>query len=68
VPKGWTVADKTGTGSYGTLNDIAVVWPPRSAPIVISIMSSKATEDAAYDQALIAEAAAYAVATLAPKG
>ncbi|MFK4689609.1 hypothetical protein RKD22_002544 [Streptomyces pristinaespiralis] len=31
-------------------------------------MSSKATEDAAYDQALIAEAAAYAVATLAPKG
>jgi beta-lactamase class A len=68
VPKGWTVADKTGTGSYGTLNDIAVVWPPRSAPLVISIMSSKATEDAAYDQALIAEAAAYAVATLAPKG
>ncbi|MEU1892645.1 class A beta-lactamase [Streptomyces pristinaespiralis] len=68
VPKGWAVADKTGTGSYGTLNDIAVVWPPRSAPIVISIMSSKATEDAAYDQALIAEAAAYAVATLAPRG
>jgi hypothetical protein len=31
-------------------------------------MSSKATEDVAYDQALIAEAAAYAVATLAPKG
>ncbi|SCG44014.1 beta-lactamase class A [Micromonospora echinaurantiaca] len=64
VPKGWTVADKTGTGDYGTLNDIALVWPPGSAPLVISIMSSKATRDAAYDQALIAEAAAYVVATL----
>ncbi|MEV4683253.1 class A beta-lactamase [Streptomyces kurssanovii] len=68
VPKGWTVADKTGTGSFGTLNDIAVVWPPKSAPLVISIMSSKTTEDAAYDQALIAEAAAYAVTTLARRG
>ncbi|GGT46057.1 beta-lactamase [Streptomyces kurssanovii] len=68
VPKGWTVADKTGTGSYGTLNDIAVVWPPKSAPLIISIMSSKTTEDAAYDQVLIAEAAAYAVTTLAPRG
>ncbi|MGW0431760.1 class A beta-lactamase [Micromonospora sp. NPDC003197] len=64
VPQGWTVADKTGTGDYGTLNDIAVVWPPNSAPLVISIMSSKATKDARYDQALLAEAAAYVVARL----
>ncbi|MGI5146366.1 class A beta-lactamase [Plantactinospora sp. CA-294935] len=64
VPKDWTVADKTGTGGYGTVNDIGVVWPPGSAPLVISIMSSKATRDAEYDQALIAEATAYAVATL----
>jgi beta-lactamase class A len=64
VPQGWTVADKTGTGAYGTLNDIAVVWPPGSAPLVIAIMSSKSAEDAEYNEALIAEAAAYAVATL----
>jgi beta-lactamase class A len=64
VPKGWTVADKTGTGDYGTVNDIAVVWPPQAAPLVISIMSSKATRDAEYDQALLAEAAAHVVAAL----
>jgi beta-lactamase class A len=64
IPQGWTMADKTGTGDYGTLNDIAVVWPPQSAPLVIAIMSSKATKDAEYDQALIAEAAAYVVTTL----
>ncbi|RLK25886.1 beta-lactamase class A [Micromonospora sp. M71_S20] len=64
VPRGWTVADKTGTGDYGTVNDIAVVWPPTSAPLVIAIMSSKATRDAEYQQALVAEAAAYVAATL----
>ncbi|WP_221639469.1 class A beta-lactamase [Nocardia bhagyanarayanae] len=64
VPQGWTVADKTGTGDYGTLNDIGIVWPPDSAPLVIALMSSKATADARYDQALLAEAAAYVVDTL----
>jgi beta-lactamase class A len=64
VPRGWTVADKTGTGDYGTLNDIAVVWPPSAAPLVIAIMSSKAAKDAKYDQALLAEAAAYVIARL----
>ncbi|WP_433520663.1 class A beta-lactamase [Nocardia pseudovaccinii] len=64
VPQGWIVADKTGTGDYGTLNDIAIVWPPNAAPLVIAIMSSKASRDAEYNQALIAEAAAYVVATL----
>jgi beta-lactamase class A len=64
VPRGWTVADKTGTGNYGTANDIAVVWPPESEPLVIAIMSSKATKDAEYHQALLAEAAKYVVASL----
>ncbi|MGW4845097.1 class A beta-lactamase [Nocardia brasiliensis] len=65
VPRGWKVADKTGTGDYGTLNDIAIVWPPDRAPLVVSLMSSKATADAEYDQALLAEAAAYVASTLA---
>ncbi|OKI04826.1 class A beta-lactamase [Streptomyces sp. CB02923] len=64
VPRGWTVADKTGTGDYGTLNDIAIVWPPKAAPLVIAIMSNRAAQDAAYHQAVIAEAAAHVVATL----
>ncbi|MBJ8206493.1 serine hydrolase, partial [Bacillus cereus] len=33
VPKGWEVADKTGAGSYGTRNDIAIIWPPNKKPI-----------------------------------
>jgi beta-lactamase class A len=64
VPAGWTVADKTGTGSYGTIVDVGVVWPPSGEPLVVSVMSSKAAEDAEYDQAIIAEATAYVVETL----
>lgn len=40
VPKGWIVADKTGSGNhYGIANDIAIIWPPSCAPIVIAIYS-----------------------------
>lgn len=59
VPKGWRVGDKTGAGGvYGIRNDIAVVWPPDAAPIVMAILSNRGTKDADYDNKLIADAAA----------
>lgn len=64
VPEGSRVASKTGTGGYGTANDIAVVWPPDREPLLVAIMSSKASADAEHDEALVAEAAAYVVRTL----
>ncbi|MFK0239193.1 serine hydrolase, partial [Streptomyces vinaceus] len=66
VPKGWTVADKTGGGGvYAVRNDIAVVWPSDGgAPIVMAIMSNRGTKDAGYDNELIAEAASVATKTL----
>lgn len=58
VPKEWVVGDKTGMGSnYGIRNDIAVVWPPGAAPIVIAITTNRSEEGADYDNKLIAEAA-----------
>lgn len=65
LPKGWSIANKTGTGDFGTVNDIAVVWPARARPVVLSIMSSKASRDAEYKEALVAEAADYALTTIA---
>ncbi|MFI1256076.1 class A beta-lactamase [Streptomyces netropsis] len=65
VPKGWVVGDKTGAGQgYGTRNDIAVVWPPDAAPIVMAIMSNRTKEDSTYDNKLIAEAASVVTGTL----
>ncbi|WIG15762.1 class A beta-lactamase BlaIII [Bacillus thuringiensis] len=64
VPKGWEVADKTGAGSYGTRNDIAVIWPPNKKPIVLAILSNHDKEDAEYDDKLIADATKIALNTL----
>lgn len=57
APSEWTVLDKSGAGNYGTRNDIAVVKPPSKEPIVIAIMSRHDTEDAEYEDTLIAKAA-----------
>ncbi|EWM63970.1 MULTISPECIES: class A beta-lactamase [unclassified Micromonospora] len=64
VPAGWQVADKSGTGGYGTRNDIAVVWPPDSAPIVLAVMSSRGSRDAKPDDTLVAQAARATVTAL----
>ncbi|QCH24332.1 MAB family class A beta-lactamase [Mycobacteroides salmoniphilum] len=39
VPAGWTVGDKTGSGFKGETNDIAVIWPPGRAPIVVVVLT-----------------------------
>ncbi|MGJ7906433.1 class A beta-lactamase [Actinopolyspora sp. H202] len=61
APDGWRVGDKSGAADYGTRNDIAVLWPPERAPIVLAVLSERDTEDAEYDNALIARAAEVAL-------
>jgi beta-lactamase class A len=46
VPAGWKVADKTGTGAYGSGNDIAVIYPVDRAPIVLAIYTRQFIKDA----------------------
>ncbi|MDX3855642.1 class A beta-lactamase [Streptomyces sp. AK02-01A] len=65
APAGWRVGDKTGTGGYGTRNDIAIVWPPDAAPIAIAVLSRRDVYGAKRDDALIARAAEVALDTLA---
>nr|WP_315393694.1 class A beta-lactamase [uncultured Duganella sp.] len=45
VPSSWQVGDKTGAGSYGTVNDIAVLWPPGKAPIVLAVYLTQPGKD-----------------------
>ncbi len=56
VPKDWAVADKTGTGAYGTNNDIGVVWPTGCAPIVLVVYFTQYKKDAAPRDEVIAAA------------
>ncbi|TPQ19124.1 class A beta-lactamase [Streptomyces sporangiiformans] len=65
VPEGWVVGDKTGSGNYyAGRNDIAVVWRPGAAPVVMAIMSNRGKAEDTYDNKLIAEAATVVAETL----
>jgi beta-lactamase class A len=46
LPKGWRVGDKTGSGSHGSSNDAAVIWPDgRPALMVASYLTETAASD-----------------------
>ena len=64
VPENWQVGDKTGSGDYGTANDIAVLWPPARAPIVMAIYTTQKQADAKRNETVIAEAARIALHAL----
>lgn len=63
LPPGWTVADKTGTGDYGSANDVGVVFGPNGERLVLAVMTRTRSDDpkASPAEALIAETTALAV-------
>jgi len=60
VPNGYTVGDKTGSGSHHTSNDIAVIWPPDRTPWVLTVYLTDVKSDSGDEQAAIIAAAARA--------
>lgn len=65
VPAGWTVAHKTGTGGYGPVNDIGVLYPPTGDPIVMAVYFHATRESTdAQREAVIADATRIALAAL----
>ncbi|MEG2173285.1 MAG: class A beta-lactamase [Desulfovibrionaceae bacterium] len=54
TPRAWTVAQKTGTGDYGTTNAIGVLWPPVGYPLVLSVFYTQDSVDAEARSDLIA--------------
>ncbi len=45
LPKNWLVGDKTGTGSHGAVNDVAIAIPPGRSPILIAAYLSEGKVD-----------------------
>ena len=37
LPGDWRIGDKTGAGELGTMNVIAVLWPPARSPLVVAL-------------------------------
>lgn len=56
VPAGWIVGDKTGSGAYGTTNDVAVLWPPKGAPLVLAVYFTQPDKDAPSRKDVLASA------------
>lgn len=67
VPKGWVVADKTGTGDYGTTNDIGIIWPSKCAPIIVAIYYTTDDKKVGNKQEVVASATRLIVNTFAKK-
>jgi beta-lactamase class A len=55
LPKDWRVGDKTGTGSRGSTNDIAIIWQPKRAPLLVTAYLTQTNAEAARRDAAIAD-------------
>lgn len=55
APGGWRIGDKTGSGAYATTNDVAVLWPPGRAPIVVTAYYTGAEASSDDRDAVLAE-------------
>ena len=56
VSNTWVVGDKTGTGDYGTTNDIAIIWPPKCKPLVLAVYFTQHNKNATPSDTVIATA------------
>jgi beta-lactamase class A len=45
LPDGWTSADKTGNGDYGSSNDIGIAYGPDGKKLLLGIMTRSAADN-----------------------
>jgi beta-lactamase class A len=45
LPSGWTTADKTGSGDYGSTNDVGVAYGPAGQRLLLAIMTRSQVND-----------------------
>ena len=56
LPKDWRVGDKTGTGpAGGAVNDVAILWPPGRAPVLVAAYTDGGRGDTAERRRTLAQ-------------
>jgi len=70
LPAGWTTADKTGSGHYGTTNHVGIAYGPGNQRILLSVMTrtQSDTPEAGPQQQLVAEVTTLALPWLVGQG
>ncbi len=66
LPVGWTSADKTGSGDYGSTNDVGIAYGPDGQRLLLAVMTRSRADDpkAANLRPLIGELTALVVPSL----
>ena len=64
LPAGWSIGDKTGSGDYGTTNDIAILRSPRGQSYTLAVYFTQPRADAKWADSVVATAASIAVRNL----
>ena len=66
LPPGWTTADKTGSGDYGSTNDVGIAYGPAGERVLIAILTRSQANDpkAANMRPLIGELTTLVMPTL----
>ncbi len=45
LPQGWTTADKTGSGDYGSTNDVGIAYGPEGQRVLLAILTRSQASD-----------------------
>jgi beta-lactamase class A len=64
-PADWRSAHKMGTGANGSTNDVAILWPPNRAPILVAAYATGSSRPRAEIEAVLADSARTIVKALA---
>lgn len=51
----WRAGDKTGSGGHGETNDVAIIWPPERAPLLVTAYYAGSTAPVADRRAVLAD-------------
>ncbi|HEX4735989.1 MAG TPA: class A beta-lactamase [Allosphingosinicella sp.] len=66
LPLAWRIGHKTGTGSHGTANDVAIVWPGRRPPFILATYLTRSTLGDEGRNAVLADVARAVAAAVSP--
>ncbi|KHO21594.1 class A beta-lactamase [Mycolicibacterium setense] len=66
LPEGWTTADKTGSGDFGSTNDVGIAYGPDGQQLLLAVMTRSQADDPKADnlRPLIGELAALMLPSL----
>ena len=67
VPDHWIVGDKTGTGYYGTTNDIGIIWPNKCPSIIISVYFTQFEKNSKPEEKIIQDVTKMVIDSFAKK-